>query len=45
MGAAPCLGCVGDLNYVEKRDVENAHEGVVERTDVFDDGSQVRDGF
>ena len=45
VGGAPGLGCIGDLNHVHQRDVENAHEGVVERADVFDDGSQAGDGL
>ena len=36
---------LGDLNHVEQRDVENAHEGVIEGTDVLDDGSEAGDGF
>src|SRR5260370_28362707 len=45
VGGAPGLGRVGDLNHVEQRDVEKAHEGAVARADVFDAGSEAGDGL
>ena len=44
MGDAPGFGGVGDLDGVEKWDVEGSHDRVIERADVFDDGAQVGDG-
>ena len=45
MGGAPCFGCVGDLDGVHERDVEELHDGIVEGVDVLDDGLEVGDGF
>ena len=45
VGGAPGFGGVGGLDYVHERNVEAAHEGIFERADVFDDGSQAGDGL
>src|SRR5271155_2162851 len=45
VGAAPGLRRIGNLDYIHKRYVETAHDGVFERANVFHDGSQASDGL
>ncbi|WP_433984661.1 hypothetical protein RBB78_08580 [Tunturiibacter empetritectus] len=40
VGAAPGLGCVGDLDTIEEWHVEGAQDGVFEGVDVVHDGAQ-----